>query len=431
VTVTVNPAAVVTYTDVTATGTIVALITAPTGGGSPSPEVIRDGVMPPAGSAASGNNEYDTYNGVKRTEDWIGYTFSSAQTFGKVVFQEGPQFWDGGWFTSLQIQVLQGGTWVNVPGAAVTPAYPGANGVGYETFTFTFPSITGTGIRIDGAPGGASTFISVAELRAFVASGASTNQAPTANAGAAATVMAGSTVTLDGSGSSDPNGDPITYQWTQTSGPAVTLSSATAQKPTFTAPSVAATTTLTFSLVVSDGSLQSASSSVTVTVNPATTTTYTDVSASGTIVALITAPTGGGSKNLGVIRDGVTPPAGSAASGSNEYDTYNGATRTEDWIGYTFSSAQTFGKVVFQEGPQFWDGGWFTSIRIQVLQGGTWVTVPNTTVTPAYPGANGVGYETFTFTFPSITGTGIRIDGAPGGASTFISVAELRVFTTP
>ena len=69
---------------------------------------------------------------------------------------------------------------------------------------------------------------------------------------------------LDGSGSSDPNGDPLTYTWTQTGGTPVTLSSSTAQKPTFTAPSNAGT--LTFRLVVRDGQVNSSPSNVTITV---------------------------------------------------------------------------------------------------------------------------------------------------------------------
>ena len=87
---------------------------------------------------------------------------------------------------------------------------------------------------------------------------------PTANAGPNQSVTAGATVHLDGSGSVDPGGNP-SYQWTQTSGPAVTLSSATAVKPTFTAP--ASSATLTFQLVVSDGSLTSEASTVTITVS--------------------------------------------------------------------------------------------------------------------------------------------------------------------
>ena len=78
-----------------------------------------------------------------------------------------------------------------------------------------------------------------------------TNQAPIANAGADQTVNTNATVTLDGSGSSDPDSDtPLTYSWQQTGGTAVTLSDATAESPTFTAPGDP--TVLTFTLTVTD-----------------------------------------------------------------------------------------------------------------------------------------------------------------------------------
>jgi len=68
---------------------------------------------------------------------------------------------------TLKLQVRQNGVWVDVPGATSSPACPGANGISFETFTFSFPAITGDGIRIDGTPGGAARFISVGELRVY------------------------------------------------------------------------------------------------------------------------------------------------------------------------------------------------------------------------------------------------------------------------
>jgi len=67
-------------------------------------------------------------------------------------------------------------------------------------------------------------------------------------------------VTLNGAGS-DSDGTIVSYLWTQTSGPSVTLSDLTSPTPTFTAPSVgSAGDTIVFSLVVTDEDLVSSTS---------------------------------------------------------------------------------------------------------------------------------------------------------------------------
>ena len=93
------------------------------------------------------------------------------------------------------------------------------------------------------------------------------NDAPTAEAGPDQEVGEGAAVTLSGSGT-DPEGETLTFAWTQSRGPAVALSEAAAAAPSFTAPAqLAADTTLVFELVVSDASgAASAPDAVTVTV---------------------------------------------------------------------------------------------------------------------------------------------------------------------
>ena len=92
------------------------------------------------------------------------------------------------------------------------------------------------------------------------------NRAPTANAGSAATVDAGEKVQLNGGASSDPDGDALTYEWTQVGGPWATIEGANTATPTLTAPALTEDAELRFSLVVKDGSLSSQPSIVSITV---------------------------------------------------------------------------------------------------------------------------------------------------------------------
>lgn len=114
----------------------------------------------------------------------------------------------------------------------------------------------------DGASATASVLVTVTPP-------APVNRAPTARAEANPTsTTPGVTVSLNGSASSDGDGNIASYAWVKTAGPEVTLNGANTSVANFVSPNVAQATTLTFALTVTDNGGASATEQVSVTVTP-------------------------------------------------------------------------------------------------------------------------------------------------------------------
>ncbi|KAB8332808.1 PKD domain-containing protein [Scytonema tolypothrichoides VB-61278] len=92
------------------------------------------------------------------------------------------------------------------------------------------------------------------------------NDAPLPNAGPDQRAPLASVVTLDARASSDPNGDALTFQWRQVSGPALTISGADGALATVVTPASAAT--LVFEVTVTDAFGASDADRVSVIVGP-------------------------------------------------------------------------------------------------------------------------------------------------------------------
>ncbi|HXO74601.1 MAG TPA: PKD domain-containing protein, partial [Puia sp.] len=134
------------------------------------------------------------------------------------------------------------------------------------------------------------------------------NKPPVANAGSGQTItLPVSSVTLNGSASSDPDGTVASYSWKYVSGPSVPASNTTTAKSIVVSGLIKGT--YVFQLTVTDNSGATATSQVTVVVNPAVTVSLPPIAIAGAGVT-ITLPLSSyqldGSKS--------SAPAGSIAS---------------------------------------------------------------------------------------------------------------------
>jgi len=193
-------------------------------------------------------------------------------------------YWDGG---VIEASTDDGATWADVTTLGVAPGYNGtinghsgnplearavfgASNPAYparDAVTLDFgDAFAGQTVRLrfrigtDGAAGGFGweldnlAFDGITNTPFGVLSGEdpTCQVGPIADAGDDAVVVPGGTVVVDGTGTHDPNGDPITVTWLQVGGVPVTLQEPTTTTPRFVAPDGSVDLRLTFRVTATD-----------------------------------------------------------------------------------------------------------------------------------------------------------------------------------
>lgn len=113
-------------------------------------EIIRDGSF--------AKTYYSTKKGNKRETDFYGYLWSEPQEISAITYNNGQSQEFGGWFTSFDVEYLEGDNWKKVPKITISPNINLDNTqwlkITFMNFNISFQPVVTKGIRIIGLSGG-------------------------------------------------------------------------------------------------------------------------------------------------------------------------------------------------------------------------------------------------------------------------------------
>jgi LmbE family N-acetylglucosaminyl deacetylase len=337
----------------------------------------------------------------QRVGAWIEMRWAQSFQINRVVFFDRPNASDH----------ITAGMLTFSDGSSVPVGPLNNDGSGTEV-RFASRGITSLRFEVT-ATSSATANVGLAEMQVYSPFSVNGNRPPVAVAGPHDAVAPNTSVQLDGSASSDPEGAALTYRWRQLSGEAVTLLDATTINPSFIAPAAGShDKVLTFELVVNDSELDSTPSTVRMTVLA--------VPQGGVNVApqaLVTA------SSQNVVTGQLAVKAVDGFIGgypANRLHEWAAAGQTIGaWIDLQWDTPTTINRVMLYDRPNLNDR----------ITGATLAFSDGSSVPVSALNNDGSGVEV---TFSSRTITGLRLTiTSMSSSSGNAGLAEFQVFTTP